>query len=110
MSEPQVPPAATSPALLEAASLVGSWRIAGNGVECALEVFEDPALTPVDPSVPMLGARSAGNCPGLEDMQGLQPIPLGFALVRANGGAVAFERVGPGRFRSVDQVWTVSRG
>lgn len=111
MPDSQDPPAATTPALHDSASLVGEWRITGPGAECAIEVFENPDLSSTDPGVPVLGVRPLGRCAGLEDLQGLQPVPLGFALLRENGAAVGpFEQVGPDQFRSIDQMWTVSRG
>jgi hypothetical protein len=111
MSEPEEPPTATAPALPEAEALSGRWRVTREGSSCEIGLSAtNTSGLEADPGAPLLTARAAGPCPGLEAVAGWRPIPLGFDLTDADGRTLTvFEQIGPDRFRSIDQVWTMSR-
>lgn len=111
MSEPNDPPMAMTPAMPEAAALSGRWRVTREGTSCEVDLAATivSGLDP-DPGAPLLTAQAVGPCSGLEALAGWRPIPLGFDLTDADGRAIAvFEQIGPNRFQSIDQVWTMSR-
>ena len=111
MSEPEEPPTATTPALPEAEALSGRWRVTREESSCEIDLSAtNTSGLEADPGAPLLTARAVGPCPGLEAVAGWRPIPLGFDLTDADGRTLTvFEQIGPDRFRSSDQVWTMSR-
>lgn len=111
MSEPEDSPVTMAPALPEAEALSGRWRAAREGSSCEIDLAAtNVSALEAEPGAPLLTARTVGSCPGLETVAGWRPVPLGFDLTDADGRALAvFEQIGPDRFRSIDQVWTMSR-
>ena len=102
---------ALSPVLPEAEALSGRWRVRSEGSSCEIDLAAtNTSGLETDPGAPLLTARTVRPCSGLEALAGWRPIPLGFDLTDADGRAlVVFEQIGPDRFRSIDQVWTMSR-
>lgn len=101
----------TSPLMPEAADLLGGWRLSGAAGPCEVELGSaDAPLEVGSLAAPMRALAFARPCPGLASARGWRPTPLGLELTDARGGAVAvFERVGPGRYRSIDGAWTLDR-
>lgn len=101
----------SSPALPRPAALAGRWSLGRAGETCPLGLLvDDHALTADSLAGPMMAVDIGDGCPAGIEIRGWRPIPLGLELTGADGMAVmTFEQVGPEAFRSIDQVWNLTR-